>query len=80
MTFNYHFYMQGNPKLMLSTDLQLSLLQAKVWNLKISNVKFSTDLQLSHLHAKVCNLKFSSLMFSNYHFYVQKYVIWKFQL
>ena len=38
---------------MLSTDLQLSLLHAKVGNLEFSNVMLSTDLQLSLLHAKV---------------------------
>ena len=38
---------------MLSTDLQLSLLHAKVGNLGFSNVMLSTDLQLSLLHAKV---------------------------
>ena len=43
--------------------LQLSLLCAKVCNLKISIVKFSTDLQLSLLYAKVRNLKISSVMF-----------------
>ena len=37
---------------MFSTDLQLSLLRAEVWNLKFSSVMFSTDLQLSLLHAK----------------------------
>ena len=48
---------------MFSTDLQLSLLHAKVGNLEFSNVMFSTDLQLSLLHAKVGNLKFSSVMY-----------------
>ena len=37
---------------MFSTDLQLSLLHAKVENLEFSNVMLSTDLQLSLLHAK----------------------------
>ena len=63
---------------MFPTDLQLSLLHANVWNLKISSVMFPTDLQLSLLHANVWNLKISSVMFSNYHFYMQTYEIWKF--
>ena len=67
---------------MLSTDLQLSLLHAKVGNLGFSNVMLSTDLQLSLLHAKVGNLEFSNVMLStsNYHFYMPKYEIWNFQV
>ena len=70
---------------MLSTDLQLSLLHAKVGNLGFSNVMLSTDLQLSLLHAKVGNLGFSNVIITftcqrmksgilkcNYHFYMPK--------
>ena len=61
---------------MLSTDLQLSLLHAKVGNLEFSNVMLSTDLQLSLLHAKVGNLGFSKCK-SLLHAKVE---IWNFQM
>ena len=37
---------------MFPTDLQLSLLHGKAWNLKFSSIMFFNDLQLSLLYAR----------------------------